>query len=330
MDQHAAASLTTQPKAAALLGRALASGKLAHAFLFRGPAGVGKRAAATAFAARLNCPSPHADTACGLCPSCRKFFTGNHPDLLHIEPDGAAIKIGQVRELKKALTFPPFEARYRVAVLCDIHTMRREAANSLLKTLEEPPADTILILTGDEAGTILPTILSRCQIIPFFALPYAHLAKSLTDGEGLAAAAAFAIAAAAEGSLGRARELLRHDLPACRQEIVTALLAQPPAAPEAVERILALAERAAGLKEGLPDLLDLLRLWFRDLIVTRVGGAAELVTSRELIDFFEPALRRWSLDDLAARLAALDRAEKQLSRNCNRALVCEVLFFALL
>jgi len=322
--------LSGQPKAAKLLDRAHTSGKLAHAFLFRGPAGVGKRQAAVAFGARINCQTPNEGNACALCASCRKFFTGNHPDLLLVEPDGAAIKIGQIRELKKALAFPPYEARHRVAVLLDIHAMRREAANSLLKTLEEPPADTILILTGDEAGDILPTILSRCQTIPFFPLPYQQLAQTLTTEDALSAEESFALAAAAEGSLGRARDLLKHDLPACRREIAETLLAHTADAPEAVEKILTLTERAAGLKEALPDLFDLLRLWFRDLTITKVGGAAELITSRDLLPFFAPALQRWSLEDLAARLTSLDRADKQLTRNCNRALVCEVLFFALL
>ncbi|MDH5298589.1 MAG: DNA polymerase III subunit delta' [Desulfobulbaceae bacterium] len=319
-----------QPKAAELLGRSLTSGKLAHAYLFRGPAGVGKRAAAIAFAARINCGQPEGDTGCGRCPSCRKFFSGNHPDLMVVAPEGAAIKISQVREVKKGLAFPPFEARHRVVLLTDIHTMRREAANSLLKTLEEPPADTILILTGDEAGDILPTILSRCQVIPFFALPYHCLATTLQDENALSTEEAFTLAAAAEGSLDRARALIKNDLLSCRREIVHTLLQYPATGATAVEPILALTDRAAELKEELPDLLDLLRLWLRDLIVTTVGGAPDLITSRDLLPSFAAARQRWPLTELFDRLARIDQAEKQLLRNCNRALVCEVLFFALL
>ncbi|MDH3359418.1 MAG: DNA polymerase III subunit delta' [Desulfobulbaceae bacterium] len=319
-----------QPKAISLLDRSLRSNKIAHAYLFRGPHGVGKRETAIAFAAQLNCNEQENGRACGRCPSCRKFFSDNHPDLIHIEPEGAAIKISQIRELKKTLTFPPFEASYRVVVLTEIHTMRREAANSMLKTLEEPPEDTILILTGDETGGILPTILSRCQVIPFFALPFAQVAKTLQAETEISPEEAASLAAAAEGSIGRARILHKSGLLNLRKEIVATLLKYSPTAPEAVEPILDLAEKSAALKENLPELFDLLRLWFRDLVVTSVGGKNSLITSQDLQASIISALKRWTVTELDQRLNHLDEAEKQLSRNCNRALVCEVLFFALL
>ncbi len=328
--QPVPAIISGQPKAATLLARSAGSDKIAHAYLFRGPDGVGKRDAAIAFAARLNCDTLENGAACGHCPTCRKLFSGNHPDFIHIEPDGAAIKIGQIRELKKALSFPPLEARHRVALLADVHTMRREAANSLLKTLEEPPADTILILTGDEAGGILPTILSRCQVIPFFALPYGHVAATLAREEEIGEDEAAALAAAAEGSLGRARMLHKSGLLAQRRTIIETLLKYSAAAPKGVEPLLNLAEESGALKETLPELFDLLRLWLRDLVITAIGGPAALIGSRDLQPLSASALQRWSLPDLIERFDLLAEAEKQLSRNCNRALVCEVLFFALL
>ena len=99
---------------------------------------------------------------------------------MEIEPQGTAVKIDQIRQLKKTLTYPPFEARFRVVLIKDIHlTMRRkEVTNSLLKTLEEPPAGNVFILTGDEAGDILPTILSRCQVVPFYSLPYESVTQA--------------------------------------------------------------------------------------------------------------------------------------------------------
>ena len=319
-----------QTKATSLLARSLRSEKISHAYLFRGPDGVGKREAATAFAAQLNCARPQNGAPCRLCSSCRKFFSGNHPDFIHIEPDGAAIKISQIRELKKTLSFPPFEARFRIALLVNVHTMRREAANSMLKTLEEPPADTVIILTGNETGGILPTILSRCQVIPFFTMPYGQVAETLRSEEDISVDEALSLAAAAEGSIGRAKSLHKSGLLAHRREIVTTLLQYKSDAPEAVEPILTLAEQAGALKENLPELLDLLRLWLRDLIIAKTGGADNLITSQDLLPSFTEALNRWTITDLDERFEHLSQAEKQLSRNCNRALVCEVLFFALL
>jgi DNA polymerase-3 subunit delta' len=315
-----------QAKAKELLRRALTSAKMSHAYLFRGPAGVGKKTTAAAFAATINCLKPVDHLACGQCASCQKFRSANHPDFQHIAPDGASIKIKQIRELRKSLAFPPFEARYRVILIADAHTMRRETANSLLKTLEEPPANTVLILTADEANTVLPTIVSRCQVIPFFALPQAEVAQRLMAETDLPPEQAATLAAIAEGSLGRARMLHEKALLPLRQEIVTTLLRLPPDGPETVETIFSLAEETAKLKDELAELLDLLRTWYRDLLLA--GGSQPL--NQDLTPTWEAARQRWPEPELFARLDRIDRAKRELARNCNRSLVCEVLFFGLL
>ncbi len=323
------AKIIGQDKAKKLLQRAVAQGRLSHAFLFKGPMGVGKKTLTRTFAAALNCHKPEGDEPCGQCPSCRKFRSGSHPDFIVIEPDGATIKINQVRELKKALAFPPFEAKLRVALLCDIHTMRREAANSLLKILEEPPDQTMLILTGDEAGVILPTILSRCQTVPFFPLPQAEVAKILTLEAGIEMENAATLAAMAEGSLGRARLLLAKDLLGLRREIVETLLHLEPDTPAAIQALGELAESAAKLKEDLGELLELLTTWLHDLLLFGHGAAGSII-NHDLSPTFPAACRRWSGSQLSERLQLLDTARKQLARNCNPTAVCEVLFFGLL
>ncbi|OGQ88671.1 MAG: DNA polymerase III subunit delta' [Deltaproteobacteria bacterium RIFOXYD12_FULL_56_24] len=323
------AGIIGQEKAKKLLRRAVAQDRLAHAFLFKGPMGVGKKTLARTFAAALNCHNPKDHEPCGQCPSCRKFTAGSHPDFIVIEPEGAAIKINQVRELKKTLAFPPFEAKIRVALVCEIHTMRREAANSLLKTLEEPPAQTMLILTGDEAGGILPTILSRCQTVPFFPLPQPEVAKILAREAGITTENAATLAAMAEGSLGRARLLLAKDLLGLRREIIEHLLRLEPDTPTAIQALGELAETAARLKEDLGELLDLLTTWHHDLLLFAHGAPGSII-NYDLSPTFPAACRRWSKGQLADKLHLLDTARKQLARNCNPTAVCEVLFFGLL
>jgi len=323
------AGIIGQDKAKKLLHRAVTQGRLAHAFLFKGPMGVGKKTLARTFAAALNCQTPADHEPCGRCPSCRKFTGGSHPDFLVIEPEGAAIKINQVRELKKTLAFPPFEAKIRVALLCDIHTMRREAANSLLKTLEEPPAQTMLILTADEAGGILPTILSRCQTVPFFPLPQPEVAKILAQEAGITPESAATLAAMAEGSLGRARLLLAKDLLGLRSEIIDQLLHLEPNTPATIQALSELAETAAKLKEDLGELLALLTTWLHDLLLFGHGATGSII-NHDLSPTFPAACRRWSGSQLSDKLRLLDTARKQLARNCNPTAVCEVLFFGLL
>ena len=323
------AGIIGQDKAKKLLHRAVTQDRLAHAFLFKGPMGAGQKTLARTFAAALNCQNPAGHEPCGRCSSCLKFHAGSHPAFLVLEPDGAAIKINQVRELKKTLAFPPLEAKIRVTLLCEIHTMRREAANSLLKTLEEPPDQTMLILTGDEAGGILPTILSRCQTVPFFPLPQEEVARILCQEANLEPESGAALAAMAEGSLGRARLLLAKDLLGMRREIVDTLLQLEPDTPTAVQALTKLAESAAKLKEDLGELLELLTTWLHDLLLLSCGAPGSII-NRDLSPTFSAACRRWSGTQLADRLRLVETARKQLARNCNPSAVCEVLFFGLL
>lgn len=324
------ATLIGHEKPKTLLGQAAAQGKLAHAYLFRGPDGVGKKRAALTLAASLNCRQPRENDACGSCVSCRKYGAGSHPDLIVIEPEGAAIKIGQIRALKHQLTFPPLEAGLRVVVLEDIHTMRREAANSLLKTLEEPAPANLLILTADLKGAILPTILSRCQQIPFGPLAPEEMVRLLMQEPDLDEFTALTLAAVSEGSPGRAQFLRRENLLALRREVIEALLLGPHNPAETVGLVFRLSEKVADLKENISEFLALLRLWYRDLILAGSGLPESSLINRDLLSAIAAASRRWNISRLEARLQSLNRAEKQLQRNCSRALVLETLFFDLI
>jgi DNA polymerase-3 subunit delta' len=323
-------NLIGQGRAKKLLWRSVANNRVAHAYLFRGPDGVGKKRTALTFAAFVNCQAAAGNDVCGGCRSCRKFHSSNHPDLHVIRPDGAMIKIDQIRQLRQILSFPPLEAAFRVVIIEDVHTMRREAANSLLKTLEEPPPDNLLILTADQASEVLPTIVSRCQIIPFSPLPYEQLARALMSEDGLAQETAFTLAAISEGSLGQARILADQQLLDCRRQIVESLLLLSPRQPDAPAIVFRLAEKAAGLKEQLPDLFDLLRIWLRDLTYLAAGDAESDIVSHDLATSLPAARERWSLSELSDKFRLISQAEKKLLRNCNRALVCEVLFLSMI
>lgn len=324
------ASLLGHEKPKALLREAVAKNKMGHAYLFRGPDGVGKKRTALTLAAYINCKSPLDGDSCGRCTTCRKYFSGNHPDLILVEPDGAAIKIGQIRELKHQLTFPPLEAKVRVIVLEDIHTMRREAANSLLKTLEEPAPGNLLILTADLAGDVLPTILSRCQIISFGSLDHKDMAQVLMQENDMEESLAFTLAAVAEGSLGRAKLLWQEGLLSLRQEVVEGLLLGQQNQAETIAQVFRLSEKGAALKENASELLALIRLWYRDLVLVAAGGPEASIANKDLALFLPAAAQLWSLRQLQQKLQRLDLAERQLLRNCSRTLVLETLFFDLI
>ncbi len=322
-------SVLGQEKAKKMLRRAVSSNRLGHAYLFRGPVGVGKKTLAQAFGNYLNCQNPtDGQDACTACQSCRKLKSGNHPDLLIIEPEGVSIKIKQIRELKHALTFPPYEAKYRLVLISDIHTMRREATNSLLKILEEPPPGNQLILTGDEASEILPTITSRCQIIPFTGLPHELVEGKLIAG-GVAPDAAASLTAITYGSLGQARMMADRELLETRRAILETFIELQQTSTTSIETVFQLAEQAAALNDRLPELLDLIKLWFRDLIII-ASNLPEETVNQDLLDITGKAAKKWPATTLQSRLELFDTAKKQLARNCNKTLVCEDLFFGLL
>ena len=178
---------------------------LPPAALFAGPDGVGKRSAAVSLAARWNCRRPVAEDSCGVCASCVKAEAGNHPDIQLFIPEKSVIRIEAMRELSREAHYRPFEGVARFFIVDQAEKMTEEAANSLLKTLEEPPETSHLVLVTAYPNRLLSTILSRCQFFSFHALSRAEIAGYLASSgvsDGVDLRASFA-----DGSIGKALAL---------------------------------------------------------------------------------------------------------------------------
>jgi len=325
------ANIIGQELASKILLKAASGAKISQAYMFKGPAGVGKRTTALAFAALINCRAAGPD-ACGCCPSCKKFASNNHPDFMEIVPEGASgIKIDQIRDLKSKLAFPPFEAAHRVILLADIqHTIRLPVvANSLLKTLEEPPADTTFILTVDEAAEVLPTIASRCQVVPFYALPF-ELVRQRLEAEGLEPEAAAALSKISGGSLGRALAPESRELLGLRRQVVELLVYDLDNGPLPIPELFRLAETCADLKDKLAYFFELLGLWLHDLMLLAIPNQEQRVVNIDLVHLCQARREGWQVAELSDKLQALSLAQRQLRFNCDRRLICEVLFLRLL
>lgn len=321
-----------QTKAIRLLTRALNSNRLAHGYLLVGPDGVGKRTTARALAAYLFCQKAQADPPCGRCGGCIKFASGNHPDFLTIQPKGVGIKIQQIRDLKKSLYFPPFEAKMRIIIIEDTQTLGREAGNSLLKLLEEPPPDNLLLLVAADSEPLLDTIVSRCQVIPFQALPVEQTIAIIQRNQpDFSTDEAESMAKLTGGCPGQAGTLYNDEVLLLHKECTQALtdyrtnyrIAYGSQA-ASQEHALYLAGRLADLKEGLDQLFDLLALSCKENMITLFNtqqqtGSPPLAEEREV----------WNLQRLSAMVDAIEVARHQLARNCNRTLVCEVLLLDL-
>jgi DNA polymerase-3 subunit delta' len=320
------------------LRRALAEGRLHPALLFHGPEGVGKRLAAFALAAALNCPEAPGE-GCGACPSCRRVLEGHalrdlasagekrapgrHADVLFYPPRRRQILLEQIQDLCREAGFRPFEGRRRVFLVDPADRMNREAANALLKTLEEPPGSTCIVLITASPDGLPPTIRSRCQAVRFAPLPVDDLAALLAR-EGRPAGEARRLARLASGSVGRAAgiDLAAHD--ALRERTLAAL--EPGG--DGLLRALGLAAEAGAAAGPFEDLAAMLASLLRDLALLQEGAADDALVHDDVADRLRP---------LAGRLgpgapAMLDRVEEAVRRtrgNVNPRLAAEAILLPL-
>lgn len=303
-----------------LLRRALATGKLSHAYLFYGIDGSGMKEAALALVEAIFC---NGTDGCGECPSCQKVAGLRHPDLHHVQPDGAFIKIDQIRELQKELSYRPFEAPKKACIIEEADKMNISAANAFLKTLEEPSGDAILILMTTHVDAVLPTILSRCQQLRFPSLPTETIASQLRE-KGADEDSARIAAALAGGSIERAREIVAGDWLQARKSLLEKITAL---SPEGIIPLFAAAEEAAKDKDSAIHLVDLLNVFWRDVLLTQ-SGSSEIVNS-DLFPLIRSFAERNSLDRVIEKLEKIARARQALTRNANPRLAIEVLIMGL-
>ncbi|OGP77107.1 MAG: DNA polymerase III subunit delta' [Deltaproteobacteria bacterium RBG_19FT_COMBO_60_16] len=205
-------SLRGQDRAISLLRRYLETGNVPPGLLFHGEEGIGKERAALAFLAALFCRDRTPDGGCFACPECRLLASGAHPNLLRISPENHFIQIAGIRRLKEELSLKAFSDRARAALICPADRMTLQAANALLKTLEEPPPATHIVLVAHRLSRLPPTIVSRCQKIPFSTLSEDAVEEILRGipeaGPRHTVGTVRAAAACAGGSPGRALLLL--------------------------------------------------------------------------------------------------------------------------
>ncbi|GAB4300809.1 MAG: hypothetical protein Kow0090_16330 [Myxococcota bacterium] len=278
-----------------VLSSTLRSKRLSGAYLFVGPPGVGKFTTARLIAAALLCRSGKFPP-CGECISCRKVEHLNHPDVIYLEPRGAEIRIDDVRETNRLLLLKPFESDYKVAIVDSAEKFRREAANAMLKTLEEPPTNTVIILVAASTAALLPTIVSRSQIIRFNALDDETLAAWLKKKRNLTEDDARFLAKLASGSPGKADAMIRNrkleDLKEQVEKLLNGLLG-------GTKSRLELAKDISGKRDELAENIEfILMLCNMKLNESQTDGErdiwrkrTEIVLSTERKLRFNPALQ---------------------------------------
>ena len=343
-------SILGQEKPIRLLKTLLQNETIPHALLFLGIEGVGKKTTAMATAMASNCMGYGDDNLpeekkiranrstiqkittksgiCGCCKSCSKIKSGNHPDIILIEPTGSFIRINQIRNLCNTLTMKPYEARLRVVIISDAQAMNPAAGNALLKMLEEPPDRTVLILTAVHTSDLLPTIVSRCQHIRFSPIPHNHIEALLVEKQGASHDDAKIIATLANGSISKAISMMRHiskinwiKRRAWLLNSVEALSLMP------VSSRLAFAENLSKNKVVLAESLEVIKSWFRDLVICKFNP--EQIINKDLGEKIQLNSKKLAVASLLSKIDDIHLAQKNIKANANLRLTLEVLIMRL-
>ncbi len=313
-------------QARARLERAALGDAVSHAWLLTGPAGIGKTTLALEFARLLQCTErgPTDSDPCGECASCRKIAHGSHPDVTLIEPEKGkrALGIDIVREMIRMASLAPTEGRWRIFVIPEIERMLLPSMNSLLKTLEEPAPQVILLLTSSEPETLLPTVLSRCQMVPMLPLSPDEVARALTERWQASDTEARALAGLANGRLGWAVRAV--EKPELREQRIHELEELAGLATASRDERLRRAGALGTDVESARRVLELWTLWWRDVVLA-AGGASHLATSGALRTQAERLGRALGVERTQAFMKALLDAQLVLEANANPRLTMEVL-----
>ena len=305
-----------------VLRNALLGGRVSHAYLFTGSEGLGKTAAAMDFSQALLCEAPVDGGPCGWCRSCRQVMHGNHPDYHWVGPSGASIKIQQMREVRRTVGFRPYQGGRRVVIIEQADKMTKEAANSLLKTLEEPPPETHFILLTDRVQNLPPTIVSRCQCITFNNREGAGYGRS-TDGfiaavsgaEDLSQLSGPSRGAGAPPAIGSSEKDWEE---ACR---IAAVLGR-----EGCLEALTEGEAAAKSRDHALQTLETLTGWYRDLLIWRETKESRLLFRPDQTPVIDREADNYDTGTLIDIISDIEKAGKGISGNANTRLLMEGLF----
>jgi len=311
-----------------MLKKRVVNGTTRHAYLFAGPPGLGRRTLALRFAQALNCQTPlDAGIPCGECRDCKQIEAMQHADLtvIQAESEGGTLKVDQIRETRRTITFKPYQSKYRVAIFLRFQEANDNAANALLKTLEEAPSYAVLILTTDNPEQLLPTIVSRCEVLRLRPLKIEEMKQDL-EKKGIERDRANLIAHISGGRPGYAHQLIESEsLLEEREERLNDM--QSLIAASRVEKF-AYANKLARDKESMRQAILIWLSYWRDVMLRTAQAQTPLVNVDRNVEIEDLA---GQLDLSASRdvVSGLENALGKMERNVNPRLLAEILLLDL-
>jgi DNA polymerase-3 subunit delta' len=313
------------------LRRSLQHGRVAHAYLFAGPRDGGKEAMAQTLAKALNCPEKEADS-CDRCDSCRRIEARVHPDVHWVRPESKSrrISVDQIREFERSIHLRPTEARVKVGIIADADCMGEEASNAFLKTLEEPPGQTVILLLSAEPQRLLPTILSRCLKISFgqtaragsaYRARLLPLLTKLLDRDRGGIAHAYRVLAEVTALLQGIRAEIRSVVEA--DENLERYEELDPKVRERMENQME-ARIEGEYRAAREQVLEEIYLWFGDLLLCVEGADAGLFEHSEVAQAVQRAAAGLTYARASVNLDAIEQIRESLARNISETLALEV------
>jgi len=301
--------------------------RIAHAYIFHGQEGIGKRLAAQEFFKFLICRDNSGGDSCGRCKFCRKMDAGAAIDWIVVEKESrdSVIKVDRIREILKIVHFPPMEAKYRGILIDNAETISIEAVSALLKTLEEPPPSTYFFLISSKPEQIPDTIHSRCSKVYFQHLRKDEIYDLIRSKHQLNDADAMLAASLSGGSMGMAEALPGEKIFQERRDILLAFMGTEPSDHAQVLNFLNNLENQSS---EIQQFLTLMRIFLRDLILARSGFDAK-ITNVDLAAEIRDFARKTSFQTIAGLYGVIEKADEFLSYHANRKLVSEWLAFSL-
>ena len=288
--------------------------RVAHAYIFAGPPGVGKAMAARGFAELLLCQEPREDEPCGVCASCGKIKTFQHADVQWLSPEDWVIKIDAVREACRSLSLKGFESLKKILVVDGAQNLNGPSANALLKTLEEPSGHAVIILIADSLRSVIPTIASRCQRVMFRSLSVDMIAAVLTGKHHLSRQEALYLAQMAEGSLGRALRYHEEGLLSRRDNLICDLAGSASAS----RQLAHVPGRERREKQVyIVETLNILASWYRDILVSKFSPDPGLLVNADKRADIKAFGERLTPQILERKLAAVAETAAELDFNAN-------------
>ena len=311
------------------LQTAIKTGNLSHAYIINGEYGSGRQTIASALAKTIQCQSKTDDTdACGVCTSCKQAESHNHPDIKYITHDKTSISVNDIREqLNNDISIKPYSSEYKIYIIPDANKMTEQAQNALLKTIEEPPVYAIIILLTENCDSLLPTIRSRCVTLTMNPVEKDKICTYLENKFQLEPEQAQIAANYCQGNIGKAiRFASSSDFIEMKNQVLKLLKNLDSMD---IASIIDTIKEFSTHKNDINDYLDLMLLWYRDVLMFKVTKDANLLLYSDEYSAISEQATKLDYEDIENIIAAIDKAKVRLKANVNFDVTIELMILAM-